>query len=142
MTSPCTCRATVRGYTRDVTCPIHGNPFVGPRRLRILVPRVGTWAHARIQRASALVALEDDVDPVDVYYEGNIYHAANLQAFDARVATAAGRLLMRYPTIARGSFARADLVDVGWCALAPSGTVTGIDIVDRETLAQWTEHRK
>ena len=50
---------------------------------------------------------------VEVYFEGNLYGASNLVTVEQRLAQAAGRLLARYPTRARGWFDERDLIVVG-----------------------------
>lgn len=67
-----------------------------------------------IHPGSAIVGStpQDDVQ-VLVYFEGNLYGAENMRAYEQRVEHAAGRLTQRYPTIAKAMLRPTDLVRVG-----------------------------
>jgi hypothetical protein len=55
-----------------------------------------------IAPGSAVVAmLADDFDHLVIYYEGNLYGAENLRTWEQRLECAAGRLVAKYPTVAR-----------------------------------------
>ena len=85
--------------------------------LLVLVPRPGSVADRVIDKGSGVVAEAASLDMTglafDAYFEGNRYGAANLQTFEQRVESAAGRLRARYPTVARGWFACTDWLIVG-----------------------------
>lgn len=110
--------------------------WINPKVLLVLLPKPGTRAAAVIDPGSgvvtdlafdqmptlasddpfegATVGLDGTVKPYAlVYYEGNRYHADNLQAFEHRVLAAAGRCVERYPTVARGLFPREDFEVIG-----------------------------
>lgn len=50
---------------------------------------------------------------VEVYYEGNLNRAENLQRFEDRALCATGRLIEKYPTVARAWVRPESLVQVG-----------------------------
>jgi len=56
-----------------------------------------------------------------VYYEGNMYGAANMRKYSERVLHAAGRLATRYPTIA--------------CQYLPPDQLEAVGTYDRESAA-------
>lgn len=85
--------------------------------LNVYVPRPGSAADKAIAAGSAVVGdpaavREVVVDGVrstmvEVYFEGNLYGAANLVTSEQRLARAAGRLVARYPTRGQGVVRRA-----------------------------------
>jgi hypothetical protein len=84
--------------------------------LSVLVPKKDSAPHAVIKPKSAVVgvvhsAQNENCVMLDVYYEGNLYGAVNLVEYDDRLQCAAGRLLTRYPTVARG-FWLVDMFDI------------------------------
>lgn len=48
-----------------------------------------------------------------VYFEGNLYGAVNLQRFEDKMLQAAGRLVQKYPTVARCLMPVDQLMEVG-----------------------------
>jgi len=59
---------------------------------------------AHIVRGAGIVGRANEPAPgpqVEIYYEGNLHGAVNLKDWESRVVVAAGRLAVRYPTIAR-----------------------------------------
>ncbi len=68
-----------------------------------------------------------------IYYEGNIYGAANMTRFVERALSAAGRMRERYPTAAMMRAAAADLKQIGTFHY-PSSTLS---ICDGEAFRQW-----
>lgn len=61
-----------------------------------------SWMRSEILAGSAIVAAPLDLgfEYVRIYYEGNVYRAANLERFEDRLSVAWGRLVHRAPTIA------------------------------------------
>jgi hypothetical protein len=67
-----------------------------------------------IVKGSAIVGQPaQGAERVLVYYEGNLYGAENLKAYEERVQIAAGRLTQHYPTVARSSLRKEELICVG-----------------------------
>jgi len=101
--------------------------------LVVLVPQPGTAAAHFIRRGSGVVARPGVDREVRVDYEGNLYGAAELVTFEARVRHAAGRLREQYPTVARGTFPRHTFTVVG--------TLDGdsLLITDRATVSAWCD---
>ena len=100
----------------------------------MLVPESGTSAWATIDRKSGIVGRDIGVGQFEVYFEGNRYGAVNLATFEQRVLCAAGRLVSKYPTIARAVFAATDFKVVGsvdWDAAA-------VRIEDKTAVDVWT----
>jgi len=82
--------------------------------LSIFVPAAGKEHMNGIDARSAIVGvLQPNADRVTVYYEGNRYNASNGHRYDQKLELAAGRLVQRYPTIARSSLAVEALDVVG-----------------------------
>lgn len=87
-------------------------------RLKLFIPSPDSTYYKVLAQGSALVG-----DPTDsrfgeckvlVYYEGNIYGACNLNSFAEKATCAAGRLIERYPTIAKVVLPREELIEVGF----------------------------
>ncbi len=81
----------------------------------VYIPKENHPVFACLMPGSAIVADGQMVTPEDVlvYYEGNRYNDDALRAFGDRAVIAAGRLMERYPTIARGAFPVDLLLPVG-----------------------------
>jgi hypothetical protein len=79
---------------------------------RLLILEVLT--PSTIADGSGIVGIEQDEENYTVYYEGNIYNAANLTKWEDRVRHAAGRMLAAYPTVARGQFPKAKFKVIGY----------------------------
>lgn len=81
----------------------------------IFVPRPGTIMATHLKPGSAVVGV--DIGPIPdstiVYYEGNLYGAANLHSYAAKLKHALGRMRAGYPTTAKALVGREDLVRVG-----------------------------
>ena len=70
------------------------------RELLMLIPKSDSWA--RPVKGSGIVGSPTrDGLIIQVDYEGNLYHAANLRTFWERLFHAAGRHVTGYPTVAR-----------------------------------------
>ena len=107
------------------------SPFV------IFVPEQGDISAHGIRAGSAIVgAPVPGADRVVVYYEGAVYGQSQMVRFADRVFHAHGRLVERYPTVARMALPRTSLVEVGTFD-PPSGTVTPIDGRAEAALAAW-----
>ena len=63
--------------------------------------------------ASTEEYLDPDKDMIRVYYEGNINQACNLNSLYDRVLVAAGRMHVRYPTVAFSVVSKKDYLAVG-----------------------------
>lgn len=107
---------------------------VGPY-LWVLVPHLVSHAARLIDPGSAIVAREParEADPATllVYYEGNRYGTA--PDFADRLATAAGRLLEGYPTVARAWLPVDDFDLVGLY----DPTTRALLTLDAAPLARW-----
>ena len=70
-------------------------------KLLILVPKPGV--DVRPVTGSGIVGsyTEKETGLVKIDYEGNLYHAGNLNTFCLRLFQAAGRHVQNYPTVAR-----------------------------------------
>lgn len=79
----------------------------------IFVPEEGS--NLGIHPGSGIVAAVDSASsgPVLIYFEGNLFGAENLKDFESRVNQAAGRQVQRYPTIAKMTVSRDQLIEVG-----------------------------
>ena len=82
--------------------------------ISIFVPAPGKSLSPFIAARSAIVGREPDGGRISVYYEGNIYDYSGMIRFADRVACAAGRLVERYPTVARASLPESDLARIGY----------------------------
>lgn len=68
----------------------------------LLIPADGSTLGNVIAPRSALVGRPLRTgDGLMVYYEGNLYDAANLRRWQERVTCAAGRMFLNYPTVAK-----------------------------------------
>lgn len=116
--------------------------------LFIYVPTLNSRWRERIRPGSAIVsdptarrpADLDNIGPdrtVLVDYEGNLYDAKNLRTFTGRVQSAAGRHMVRYPTVARALVPRSELIQIGHCWWTEDKRVERIQINDYETLEAW-----
>lgn len=113
------------------------NPPVRDDVLAIVVPHDhlrGPLRHVR--RGSGMVARRvPGSDLLDVYFEGNLYGAVNLERFEDRVLVAADRLVTRYPTTAMMSIALTDVEVVGTCYLRD-----GLVLIGRPELVElWVD---
>jgi hypothetical protein len=106
--------------------------------IQILVPRPGTLADAVIANGSGVVAVPAEEDPgkLRVYYEGNLYNAANMRTWADRVRHAAERLTAAAPVIATGVSEPDEFLEVGSFA-APEGVVLANNEEARSALARW-----
>lgn len=109
------------------------------KKIAVFVPVNTTVPLAALVAAgSAIVgpAEYSEADQVTVYYEGNLYGAANVRTFADRARLAAGRLAERYPTIARAAVPSSALRQVGW--FDPENGITLLDGVQgSESLSAW-----
>jgi len=71
------------------------------------------------------------------YYEGNLYDAVNLRLFHERLMCAAGRLVQKYPTVARTHLEDHQYIPVGWMEYGPEQGIQKVDITYRSVLDQW-----
>jgi hypothetical protein len=108
--------------------------------VEILVPRPGTLADAVIAAGSGVVAVPASEEPgkLRVYYEGNLYNAANIRTWADRVRHAAERLLVDAAVIATGISEVDEFVVVGRFA-AMDGVVLDANATARSTLCRWLD---
>jgi hypothetical protein len=108
-------------------------------KIAVFVPASTTVPFAALVAAgSAIVgpAEGSEADQVTVYYEGNLYGAANVKTYADRARLAAGRLAASYPTIARAVVPRPALLQVGW--FDPENGITLLnDAQGKAALASW-----
>lgn len=103
----------------------------------VLVPKPGTMAGHLIDAGSGIVAARPVTERVEVYFEGNRFGADNLGRFAERVRCAAGRLAMRYPTIAREVLPLHEFVEVGTFTFNGDWSQMDLAITDQPTLDRW-----
>ena len=70
---------------------------------------------------------------IDIYFEGNLYGAANITSFEDMLRHAADRLVDHYPTAARRRVPAKDLHAVGWWHYPDDPPA----ITDPDRLAAW-----
>lgn len=79
----------------------------------VYVPTVETV----ILRGSGIVGRLDHLDtsdPLLLYFEGNKFDAANIVTFADRCLHAAGRMIQRYPTVARMTCLQSEMLWIGY----------------------------
>jgi hypothetical protein len=108
--------------------------------LSVLVPRPGSQADLAIRTGSGIVTVDPTADKVEVYYEGNLYGASGLETFEDKVRRAAERLVDRYPTIAKGRWARTDFDVIGTYTFTADWKDRWLSITTdgREILRRWS----
>ena len=99
----------------------------------ILVPRQGSSAAVQILPGSGIVGLWND-DRIEAYYEGAPHGG---MSFEERLMHAADRFKTRYPTIARGVFDPADLIQVGTYSFNDDFSEKRVYITDQKALDRW-----
>src|SRR5262245_10310530 len=120
----------------------------GLRTLMVLVPRQGTPPEHLIDPHSAIVADPAEVGNrskhqqhlgpmVEAYFEGNRYQASNLTTFEEKLKHAAGRLVERYPTSAKGQFRLADFHIVGSYHVEANWASVYLAVTDDLVLRRW-----
>lgn len=108
-----------------------------PGKLRLLLPRPGSVAAELIDPGSAIVSAETGPALIEVDFEGNRHGAANLTRYWARVVQAAGRHVVKYPTIARARVPRHDLIPIGWFDVASQEITLDATATVTKALAAW-----
>ena len=107
------------------------SPFV------VFVPREGDPATKGIRKSSGIVGAPlPGAERVVVDYEGAIYEQTKMARLADRVFYAHGRLVERYPTVARITVPRASLIEVGTFDPA-GGTIAPVDEGAEAALASW-----
>lgn len=104
----------------------------------ILVPTANAQQQYPFVNGSGLVGVKTD-DYGVIYYEGNLNGCSNLNTIDDRVIVAAGRLMTKYPTVARtGHLADEmdELYDIVGTVNLVGGKLT-LNVTDREKLDAW-----
>lgn len=84
--------------------------------LALLIPKAESDMCKILVPGTVLVADMATLDSsgnLCAYFEGNIHDRVNLRRFEDKAICAAGRLIHRYPTIAKGRFPLRDMVVVG-----------------------------
>lgn len=97
------------------------------------VPRTNESTH--IAPGSGIVGRSMAGGKVLVYYEGNLYDAVNMRRYVERVLHAWGRMDENYPTIAKATLDRQDLVWIGKWSSAMGRVL--VDAENRAVLANW-----
>lgn len=103
--------------------------------LAILIPKAESDMCKILVPGTALVADMATLDAsgnLCAYFEGNIHDSANLRRFEDKAICAAGRLVHRYPTIAKGRYPFRDMIVVGRINRSFEATLTM-----REEIADW-----
>lgn len=84
------------------------------RSVDIYIPtESATATGARLIAKGSGIVGRDGSYGLEVYYEGNLYRAANIITFADRVYHAASRMEASYPTAARGVYPRVEFEHVG-----------------------------
>jgi hypothetical protein len=106
--------------------------------VRVYIPSPASRSALTIDSGSAIVsaALHDANGHLTVDFEGNRYNSPQFAAFADRADHAAGRHLVRYPTIARANLPASDLVEIGTYD-TETGNVTLHDKSATDALAAW-----
>lgn len=100
-------------------------------KLAIAIPAKDSSLLADLIKGSAIVCPLEAIlqsDPFTAYFEGNLYHADNLLTFEDRAICAAGRLAVKYPTVAKKRVVHSDLIIVGEIDCNDAGIVSSITI--------------
>lgn len=111
--------------------------------LVIYVPASGAVSLAGVKPGSGIVGpyAPDDNGAIKVDYEGNLYGAVNMAAFEDRVYQAASRQLwnngLGYPTVARRWVAPTDLVPIGSIEVDTETWRYRITITDQPSVDAW-----
>lgn len=104
----------------------------------VYVPTVETV----ILRGSGIVGRLDslvDGDPLLLYFEGNKFgDPGNFVTFADRCLHAAGRMIQRYPTIARGTWLQSEMLFIGYFDYE-RGRVTLEGMGSKVALARWLD---
>jgi hypothetical protein len=107
----------------------------------VFVPKPLTFAHTVIVKGSAIVGKSLDENGFVIYYEGNLFKAANIITFEDKAMLAAGRMEEHYPTVAKMYCQSIDLINVGHFESA-TNTFTANDIPQAiQALSDWLEVR-
>lgn len=107
------------------------SPFV------VYLPREGDSAADGIRAGSGIIGAPlPGADLVLVYYAGAVHGQSEMAHLADRVFYAHGRLIERYPTVARMTLPPTSLVEVGTFD-PPSGTIAPIDGHAEAALATW-----
>jgi len=102
--------------------------------IEVVVPAEGRLSH--VAPASGIVCAPDEGGGRLIYFEGNKYGSESLAHWADRVYHAAGRLIERYPTVARMTVAADDVVTVGHLD-CEDGEITLTEPGSRPLLAAW-----
>lgn len=112
--------------------PVSDRPGPGSC-VNIFIPRPEWEAEVSLSIAprSGIVGYECEPGKLLLYYEGNLYGASNLKRWEERVHQAYGRLVQRYPTVAK----MVDEAHKYQCV----GTITDgvVRVVDHAALDRW-----
>lgn len=82
-------------------------------KVKVYIPKRDTEAHKRIDQGSGIVGRSFGEDHVELYFEGNRYDAVNVRTWEQKVAVAAGRMSVSYPTVAKMVASKDELLEVG-----------------------------
>jgi hypothetical protein len=100
----------------------------------LYLPVADTYAAWRIAARSGVVGVADN-DQIDAYYEGWLYGIPGSDPdanWRAAVATAANRLVVSYPTVARSRFPADSLLQIGVFSVR-----RGITVDNQPALDAW-----
>lgn len=104
------------------------------RTVNVYVPAPGAKMLASLlDPGSAIAGIELQGGDVLIYYEGGRYGQVGFDRYETRLLHAAGRLVQRYPTVARSVEAADDLVCVGTYDVE----TCELRIENAEPLARW-----
>ena len=114
-------------------------------KLKIYIPQLDSIGFEEylsfVDKGSAIVSngepLGDELGSIDCYLESNRYGAINLETFADKAICAAGRLVERYPTVARSALPKGMLLEVG---TVDSETYEAyIDPAKESLIARWSQ---
>lgn len=109
-------------------------------KLNVYVPAPGIDRLLHLADKSGIVGLPAGPgleDRVRIYYEGNLYHASNLEAWAERVNSAAGRMAAKYPTTATLVVSQDALKQVGEVEYTRERGVAQLWLSDIEALREY-----
>lgn len=101
----------------------------------LYVPMPGSWLEDHLLPESGIVGRDLADGLVDLWYEGNKYHAPNLESLKDKIVCAAGRMRENYPTIARVRIAAAQVEKYGTLTINGDGSaeiaISNVEAINR-----------
>lgn len=99
--------------------------------------------HMGIAQGSGIVGVPSAEGNVTIYYEGNLNGCMNLGLYEERLQCALGRLVMKYPTVARSCVPASALTVVGHAIRVSSEKhIYDLDIGSPQQVQAWLGDRE